>query len=159
MFSSFNIYLIEDNMSISEHKIQHSTNRTPLAKQFYGGFETREQSAGSAGPFDEQIFHDAFAFLTQQRTKSLSWLATWTTYITLSCVIPLLTSMSWPTCWDRWTSRWSPCSTWTGRRCTVLLQSSSCCSTRESMVGLFSTWTQYTCPALNNNAMCTVPVS
>lgn len=134
-------------MSISEHKIQHSTNRTPLAKLFYGGFETWEHSAGSVG-----IFRDAFAFLTQQRTKSLSWLATWTTYITLSCVLPLLMSMSWPTCLDRWTSRWSPCLTWTGRRCTVLLQSSSCCSTRESMVGLFSTWTQYTCPALNNNA-------
>lgn len=41
-------------MSISENKVQHSTNQTPLAKQFYGGFETREHSAGSAGPFDGQ---------------------------------------------------------------------------------------------------------
>lgn len=51
--SSFNIYLIEDTMSISECEIQPLTNMTPLAKCFYGGFETQEHVTRSAGPFGE----------------------------------------------------------------------------------------------------------
>lgn len=73
----------------------------------------------------------------QQQTKSLCWSETWTTLTWPSSVRQSLMSMSWPTFSDKWTSRWFPYLTLTVRRCTALSQSSSCCSTKESMVCLF----------------------
>lgn len=70
----------------------------------------------------------------QPLTRSLCWLATWTISTIRSCVLPSLTSTSWPIYSGRWTSRWFPWLTSTARRCTVLWQNSSCCSTREFMV-------------------------
>lgn len=72
--------------------------------------------------------------LLQPPTRSLCLLVTWTTSTTRSCVLPSLTCTSWPIFSGIWISRWFPWLTSTGRRCTVLWQNSSCCSTRGFMV-------------------------
>lgn len=46
---SFNIYFIDDQVTICEQEIQHSTNLTPLAKHFCGEFETQGHITGSVG--------------------------------------------------------------------------------------------------------------
>lgn len=44
-----NIYFIDDEVTICEQEIQHSTNLTPLAKRFCGEFETQGHITGSVG--------------------------------------------------------------------------------------------------------------
>lgn len=121
------------------HPLQQIASSPPSAKDIYGEFTQANRQIPSLTFVHLWVFHCSFSSCPQPQTKSLFWLVTWTTFTTRSCVLPFLTSTSWPTFFDSWTSRWFPCSTSTGRRCTALLLSSCCCSTKASTVHLLHT--------------------
>lgn len=113
-----------------------SNQSNPTAQLSYGEFNIEIVTDVEQNVLQLQVagFWTWLSSPSQPLTRSLCWLETWITSTIRSCVLPSLTSTSWPIYSGRWTSRLFPCLTSTARRCTVLWQNSSCCSTREFMV-------------------------